>query len=255
MLMYSIITLFYRCNCEPQWAGESCELPCVNGTNYGNASGCICHPCFSGSGCNFECSLHGKCVNNACVCDKLQGYKGDVCEVPSCPGWPKDCSNHGTCNKANLKCTCDPSWSGPACDIPDCPGTPDCNGRGSCTSPTSDDETPRCNCSKGWMGVACELPCQHGTPTSKHICVCDQCYNGAACDMLCSNHSSLCADGKCDCGFKGWRGQYCEKKGCPGYKTDCSGHGQCLTASQTCICDPGWSGRCYYSTICVRLPG
>lgn len=26
-------------------------------------------------------------------------------------------------------------------------------------------------------------------------------------------------------------------------KKTCSGHGQCLTSLQTCICDAGWSGK------------
>lgn len=61
--------------------------------------------------------------------------------------------------------------------------------------------------------------------------------------MLCSNHSDKCVGGKCVCGFEGWRGPYCERKGCPGYLTDCSGHGSCLSSSQKCICESGWSGK------------
>lgn len=234
------------CSCHRQWAGEICEVPCVNGTNYGNASGCICSPCFSGVGCNLECSLNGKCVNGKCVCDKDKGFKGDVCVIPSCPGWPLDCTGHGTCNKATLKCLCASGWSGNACDVPDCPGTPDCNGRGACLPPIKKDGFPKCNCSKGWMGVACELPCKHGSPTDDNICKCEPCYNGPACDMLCSNHSSQCVNGVCECGFEGWRGTHCEKKGCPGYKKDCSGHGQCLISTGKCICDSGWSGKFYF---------
>ena len=139
------------CNCEPQWTGEACELPCIHGRNYGNSSGCICDACYSGERCDLECTLNGKCVNNKCVCDKDKGFKGPVCHVPSCPGFPLDCTGHGTCNKATLKCQCDPGWSGSACDVPDCPGSPDCNGRGSCVTPIKESEEPKCNCSTGWL--------------------------------------------------------------------------------------------------------
>ena len=67
--------------------------------------------------------------------------------------------------------------------------------------------------------------------------------------MLCSNHSNTCVNGKCDCGFDGWRGTFCHRKGCPGFQKDCSGHGSCLSASQTCICEAGWSGEYASSMI------
>lgn len=100
-----------------------------------------------------------------------------------------------------------------------------------------------CNCSKGWMGEACESPCIHGKPTSDYICQCDPCYNGVDCLTLCSNRSNICTEGKCSCGIDGWRGEFCERRGCPGIDVDCSGHGTCFADTQTCTCETGWKGN------------
>ena len=124
-----------QCNCYSDWAGKACEIPCKHGINYGNSSGCICEPCYSGVGCDQLCSEHGPCINGLCVCDELAGYKGEFCEIPGCPGWPKDCSGHGTCNLATKSCSCDPGWFEASCSWTDCPGTPDCNDHGNCVPP------------------------------------------------------------------------------------------------------------------------
>ena len=232
-----------RCRCEPQWTGESCELPCVRGRNYGNASGCMCDLCYSGVSCNVECSNNGKCVNGSCICDAEKGYKGALCERPGCPGWPLDCYGHGLCNVATKKCVCEPGWIGKYCKDADCPGTPNCNGRGQCIPPKENGLSPQCKCNSGWGGPACEFKCVNGNVSSDGTCNCFPCYNGAACDQLCSGHSKICTrQGKCDCGFEGWRGDYCERKGCPGLETDCSGHGVCLPTG-ICSCDSGWTGE------------
>ena len=100
-----------------------------------------------------------------------------------------------------------------------------------------------CNCSEGWMGEACQDRCIHGKPTDDYKCECEPCYNGLDCSTICSNKSNLCVKGECDCGFNGWRGEFCERRGCPGVDEDCSGHGTCFADTQTCICDSGWSGE------------
>lgn len=237
------------CNCFPKWAGEACGIPCIHGMNYGNSSGCICDSCYSGVGCDLLCSGNGQCHNGSCFCQLEKGFKGKTCAIPSCPGFPLDCSGHGTCNKANLKCTCDPGWTGIACHMPDCQGKPPCNNRGICQPPLYDGAQPICACKRGWAGVACELPCIHGNATKEGKCECDPCYDDKGCQFMCSNHSTTCFNDNCDCGFDGWRGPYCSSKGCPGHKVDCSGHGQCLTSSGTCICEPGWKGKYQYFII------
>lgn len=75
------------------------------------------------------------------------------------------------------------------------------------------------------MGVVCEKFCKFGILIVDYICDCDDCYNGFVCDMFCLNYSLNCVNKKCDCGFDGWCGNYCEKKGCFGYKKDCLGYG------------------------------
>ncbi|KAI8479536.1 hypothetical protein Bbelb_427260 [Branchiostoma belcheri] len=245
------------CLCESDWAGEICDIPCLHGNNI-NGTECICEDCYSGIGCHDVCSGNGICVNNTCECYFEAGYKGDVCSIPGCPGWPHDCSNHGTCNLAVKECTCDPGWRGVGCQIPDCPGTPDCLLRGDCLVPPG-EEDPRCvNCIYPYMGDGCELTCIHGTPerttNGTWICHCNPCYNGLSCEMLCSNHSSQCINNQCDCGFDGWRGEYCEVKGCPGYDIDCSGHGDCNSQTGACYCQTGWAGIGCHLPDCPGTP-
>ena len=97
------------------------------------------------------------------------------------------------------------------------------------------------------MGTACETKCVHGTPKvspndNLAICACDNCYSGISCEMECSGRGT-CTNDTCDCGFDGWRGKTCESKGCPGWGSDCSGHGTCIAALGHCYCRPGWAGR------------
>lgn len=102
-----------QCLCSADWIGDKCHIPCMNGTNNGDGV-CRCEKaCVSGIGCHLECSTHGQCDNNGeCVCDFFEGYKGDVCDLPSCPGWPEDCMGKGTCNKATGTCECEPGYLG-----------------------------------------------------------------------------------------------------------------------------------------------
>lgn len=100
-----------RCtNCSKGWMGQACEELCVFGNQVPIDSGiCKCNPCYTGKGCNVECTGHGKCENDKCNCNILKGWRGSLCEVPGCPGiGGKDCSGHGTCDSANHKCICDP---------------------------------------------------------------------------------------------------------------------------------------------------
>ena len=95
--------------------GPACADLCVHGTQVPMDSGnCVCEPCYSGRGCNAECSGHGACVNGKCSCYFLDGWKGSLCELPGCPGLNgKDCSGHGQCDSAKRKCICDPgTWKG-----------------------------------------------------------------------------------------------------------------------------------------------
>ena len=234
-----------RCACFPNWAGEVCDTPCEFGYNYGDERGCVCEPCYSGIGCDQICSGNGNCIDGKCSCDFETGYRGDVCQIPGCPGVEIDCSGHGTCNSATYECLCEPGWKGVGCHIPDCPGEPDCEARGDCPIPPADEDPVCVNCTYPYMGDGCEHQCVYGTPMKINgtwICECDPCYNGLACDLLCNNKSSICVDETCDCGFEAWRGDVCDIPGCPGYGEDCTDHGECNRATGVCYCDNGWAG-------------
>lgn len=99
--------------------GPACEDPCTNGTQVPMDSGnCVCDPCFTGRGCNVECTGHGICVGNKCQCDELTGWRGSLCEVPGCPGSNgKDCSGNGKCDSANHQCICLPGRQRETCVV------------------------------------------------------------------------------------------------------------------------------------------
>ncbi|XP_033745589.1 uncharacterized protein LOC117331103 [Pecten maximus] len=233
------------CMCDSDRIGDYCQLPCYNGTNINGE--CVCNKtCITGPFCHLECSGNGLCdTNGECVCDFNDGFKGDKCDKPGCPGWPENCMGHGSCNEVTGECQCDSNWKQPACAIPECPN--DCNNDpdAQCLEPPGGG-IPRCfNCSSNKMGDACEYDCFHGVgvrdANGNWECECDSCYSGTTCNLLCNGQGSCTGNGTCDCGFNGYRGSLCDTHGCPGYDVDCSGHGNC-GGSHSCICDAGWTG-------------
>ncbi|PIK61109.1 hypothetical protein BSL78_01934 [Apostichopus japonicus] len=235
-----------RCTeCEKGWMGRGCEIECTHGVHMPmNSDQCLCDPGWVGISCNSECSGHGVIVNDICICDYDTGWKGEVCDVPGCPGlFNLDCSGRGACESAQHICTCDAGWRGLGCEVADCPGEPDCNNYiGIC-----DDsfDPPRCvNCSDGWMGEACEEPCIFGyqDPPNSGNCHCLDGYSGVGCDAECSTHGEV-KDGICNCD-KEWKGPLCDIPGCPGkFGKDCSGRGECNSATHKCVCENGWTGE------------
>lgn len=121
----------------------------------------------------------GTCSQSGiCDCDPMLGWRGDVCQIPGCPGITVDCTGHGDCNSATHECTCNPGWAGLGCEIPDCPGAPNCNNRGYCNASA---DPPQCqNCSRGWMGPTCADPCTFGeqVPMDSGQCKCWPGYSG-----------------------------------------------------------------------------
>ncbi|XP_019646039.1 PREDICTED: uncharacterized protein LOC109486623 [Branchiostoma belcheri] len=239
-------------NCQEGWMGPACNNPCVHGVQEPMNSGvCVCEPCWSGKGCNSLCSGHGTCSddNSTCICDPLSGRRGDVCEVPGCPGIEEDCTGHGDCNSGIHECECYNGWIGIGCHIPDCPGTPDCHRRGFCNTT---GETPTCtNCISGWMGPACNDPCVHGVqdPMDSGNCRCYPGWAGLGCNSECSEHGVI-VGGRCECDYDtGWKGELCDVPGCPGlFGLDCSGRGGCDSATHQCTCYEGWTGAgCEYA--------
>ena len=103
------------CICNDDWIGDSCEIPCLNGTNDGSGV-CVCEPCFDGVSCESLCNGNGDCDtennNGTCVCDFYGGYKREFCDKHECPGWPENCMGHGTCHVTDHLCECDPGYKG-----------------------------------------------------------------------------------------------------------------------------------------------
>ncbi|KAI2804306.1 Multiple epidermal growth factor-like domains protein 8 [Blomia tropicalis] len=80
---------------------------------------------FTVTECQLNCSNHGLCVNNSCICN--HPWKGDACQIDSCP---KNCSHFGQCVN-NLtdssqecstiasysQCICTNDYIGQSCDV------------------------------------------------------------------------------------------------------------------------------------------
>ncbi|KAH3879993.1 hypothetical protein DPMN_003905 [Dreissena polymorpha] len=232
-------------SCQTGWMGPACNDPCTNGVQEPMDSGiCKCDSGWTGVGCNSECSEHGKIdpSTNKCKCTYEFGWKGEVCNIPGCPGlFGLDCSGRGGCDSTSATCTCNPGWRDIGCEIPDCPGEPDCNNRGNCIQANTD--TPYCWCNQGWFGDACEEICMNGLvdPLGSDNCVCHPGWVGINCNVECSYHGKIVND-KCLCDV-GWRGPFCDIPGCPGATEDCTGHGTCNTQTHICSCYNGWTGE------------
>ena len=236
----------YCGECDRGWIGRACNVPCTNGTqSQVNTELCVCNACFSGVNCDLLCSgrENASCVDGLCYCG-FEGWRGQLCEKKGCPGlYNKDCSGYGTCNSATQTCECKAGWSGRGCERELCPGTPECSGHGVCNA----TDPPSCICDAGWMGFACEAKCVNGSAIldqtgNSFVCLCDDCFGGADCELKCAGHGT-CKNGTCDCGFEGWRGRTCETKRCPGWGSDCTAHGSCISSLGQCYCRPGWIGR------------
>ena len=166
----------------------------------------------SGTGC----SGHGRCVANACICDR--GYSGSTCASveAACPGF---CSGHGHCDGDG--CLCDVGYAGYDCGraLPHlCPLS--CSGHGKCSQ-------GQCECDPGFQGIGCDQ-----IDIRNH-----------GCPFMCSGRGT-CLGGACRC-REGFAGVACEHVAPPSCPFNCSGHGRCQTLSATgakCICEAGWSG-------------
>jgi hypothetical protein len=77
------------CQCDQFWSGLDCEVPV----------------------CTDKCNNNGKCTDgNVCQC--FLGYTGTFCKHVEC-GLLNNCSNHGSCNLD--QCVCDDGWSSEDC--------------------------------------------------------------------------------------------------------------------------------------------
>mmetsp|Transcript_11336 Transcript_11336/g.25170 ORF Transcript_11336/g.25170 Transcript_11336/m.25170 type:complete len:764 (+) Transcript_11336:270-2561(+) len=182
---------------------------------------------------NPECSGHGKCENDECVCDDM--FYGKFCEKQHCAGFDEE------------------------------EGTPDCHGKGMCIR-------GKCQCMMGWGTKGggeesckdCTLDCGDHGHCEDGVCVCEEGYKGEGCRELmcfkdCSGHgvcsySSINAAPECKCDY-GWAGQGCDRhalyfkleteRPCP---NNCNANGLCFDGQ--CVCSGGFSGADCSARVC-----
>ncbi|XP_074039433.1 teneurin transmembrane protein Ten-m isoform X2 [Leptinotarsa decemlineata] len=191
--------------------------------------------------CPNGCSGKGECLMGHCQCNP--GFGGDDCSESVCPVL---CSQRG--EYINGECQCNPGWKGKECQLrhDECE-VPDCNGHGHCAN-------GKCNCIRGYKGKYCEeADCPHPTCSShgycvEGACICKKGWKGLDCGQMdkdalqclpdCSGHGTFDLESQtCTCEPR-WSGDDCSKELCD---LDCGNHGHCV--SESCLCDPGWSGE------------
>jgi len=135
----------WRCTCDVGYTGVRCEERVK---------------------CEMNCSLHGACGKDGCVC--TAGYVGRSCHI-QCPeglyglGCTRTCiCTHGTCHHVTGACTCNSGWTGDTCTHPCPPNTwgvdcasnctyPNCTHHGVCDAVTGD-----CVCNTDYIGSKCD---------------------------------------------------------------------------------------------------
>ncbi|XP_046872433.1 teneurin-1-like isoform X2 [Hypomesus transpacificus] len=165
-------------------------------------------------GCSTSCNGNGECVAGHCHC--FAGFLGPDCAKDSCPVL---CSGNGVYEKG--RCACLEGWKGAECNVEE----------GQCIDPT---------CSN------------HGS-CIQGICICNQAYKGVNCEQVdcvdpqCAGNG-VCVRGECVCSA-GWVGVSCDDP-LPACQDQCSGHGTYLLDTDTCACQPNWTGPDCYIELC-----
>jgi hypothetical protein len=172
---------------------------------------------YAPTACPADCSRHGVCEFNFCVCDP--GFWGADCGFLACPGAAcsydyaahellcDQCGAAGECDGASGACACVFPASGPACDKAACLN--DCSGNGVCDTGAPDATTGygTCNCTKGEDGVTTV-------------------YEGADCSVAV-------------CPFNDSGGALRDAATPP-----CSGAGACVRGA--CVCYPGFGDSFFF---------
>ncbi|XP_044730762.1 teneurin-m isoform X2 [Chrysoperla carnea] len=191
--------------------------------------------------CPNGCSGKGECLMGHCQCNP--GFGGDDCSESVCPVL---CSQRG--EYINGECQCNPGWKGKECSLrhDECE-VPDCNGHGHCVN-------GKCGCVRGYKGKFCEeVDCPHPTCNGHGFCIeghciCKKGWKGLDCGQMdkvalqclpdCSGHGTFDLDTQtCSCEPR-WSGEDCSRELCD---LDCGPHGHCV--SDACQCNTGWSGE------------
>uniref|UniRef100_A0A8C5F4S5 Teneurin transmembrane protein 1 n=1 Tax=Gadus morhua TaxID=8049 RepID=A0A8C5F4S5_GADMO len=166
---------------------------------------------YSMDGCTTDCNGNGECVAGHCHC-----FAGFLGPDYSCPVL---CSGNGVYEKG--RCVCLTGWKGAECNVEE----------GQCIDPT---------CSN------------HGS-CIQGICICGPAYKGVNCEQVdcsdpqCGGHG-VCVRGECVCS-SGWAGVSCDDP-LPACQDQCSGHGTFLPESDSCACQPTWTGPDCSNELC-----
>lgn len=170
----------FDCECDPGYAGNTCE----------EINECGSNPCENGGTCT-------DLINDfSCVC--APGYTGDTCMINIDECDPTPCLNGGTCTDHinDFSCICAPSYTGDTCDC--AYGLAPCCNVDTCTDVMNN------SCLDYWNGTLCE-PCnlngckECSLSVQEHVrTVCSKCMDGFILESgRCGEHSlSPCPQGR-----------------------------------------------------------
>ena len=227
------------CNCNEGYNNNLNKLECVKNEEPNPCENKVCEnweQCNQNTG---ECEIiPGKCGNDRdCIGDKICNNHDCLDPVNPCEG--VTCSGHGTCvidpNTDLVSCNCDIENgyfpSGLNCINP-CRGHENCEGYGECKPTSATDAT--CQCIEGYIpqGLKC---------VEHDLCAGNTCAEWKPCDP--DTGACVLSEGRCetdnDCGGD----MICnEDHNCvnmqnPCENQDCSGHGTCVVANGSALCN------------------